>query len=53
MARAGPELVTEVLSREGLDELIDVIIASVGAEIYYGPNRIGDVGWACCGGNRG
>lgn len=39
------ELVTEALKSNGVDE-IDVIIAAVGSEIYYGNEHIMDKGWA-------
>lgn len=35
----------EVLREHGV-EVIDVVISSVGAEIYYGPNLVPDKGWA-------
>ncbi len=39
------ELVTEVLGQYGVDEL-DVVIAAVGSEIYYGEELLADKGWA-------
>ena len=39
------ELVNEALEENGIDE-IDVVIASVGCEIYYGKDRVPDKGWA-------
>lgn len=39
------ELVQEALSDHGIHE-IDVVISSVGAEIYYGPEFVPDRGWA-------
>lgn len=39
------ELVEEVLHQYGVDD-IDVIISSVGAEVYYGREMIVDRGWA-------
>ncbi len=39
------ELITEALRDNGIDD-IDVIIAAVGSEIYYGAKRIPDKGWA-------
>jgi sucrose-phosphate synthase len=39
------EKAREVLSDNGI-EILDVIISSVGAEIYYGPECIPDRGWA-------
>ena len=39
------DLVTEVLRDNGIDD-IDMIVASVGAEIYYGPQCVPDKGWA-------
>ena len=39
------ELVQEVLRGYDIKE-IDVIIASVGCEIYYGANHVFDKGWA-------
>ncbi len=39
------ELVTEVLAQYGVEDL-DVIIASVGSEIYYGRDLQVDKGWA-------
>jgi len=40
-----PELVKEVLRANGVDE-IDVVITSVGSEIYYGKQFLPDKGWA-------
>lgn len=39
------ELITEALHANGIDE-IDVIIAAVGSEIYYGNEHVPDKGWA-------
>ncbi len=39
------ELIDEALRENGVDE-IDVVIASVGSEIYYGTEHIPDKGWA-------
>jgi len=39
------DMVVEVLEEHGIDEL-DVIISSVGAEIYYGRDMVPDKGWA-------
>ncbi|WP_437186799.1 HAD-IIB family hydrolase [Planctomicrobium sp. SH668] len=39
------ELVQEVLDKYGIDE-IDVIVSSVGAEIYYGRSLTPDRGWS-------
>lgn len=38
------ELIEEVLEQYGIDE-IDVVIASVGSEIYYGRSMVPDRGW--------
>jgi sucrose-phosphate synthase len=40
------ELVTEALTEAGVHDMMDVIIASVGAEIYYGPDHVPDRGRA-------
>jgi sucrose-phosphate synthase len=40
------ELVSEALEGAGVDQLMDVIVASVGSEIYYGPWHVPDRGWA-------
>jgi len=40
-----PELIAEVLGEHGIEEL-DVIIASVGSEIYYGAGMQSDKGYA-------
>jgi len=40
------ERVAEVLADAEIDDLIDVIIGSVGSEIYYGPQHVPDRGWA-------
>lgn len=40
-----PDLAREALSDHGIDE-IDVIIASVGSEVYYGTDQVVDKGWA-------
>jgi sucrose-phosphate synthase len=40
-----PELARQALSDHGIDE-IDVIIASVGSEVYYGTDQVVDKGWA-------
>jgi sucrose-phosphate synthase len=40
------DLVTEALTRAGIHDVMDVIIASVGAEIYYGPDHVFDRGRA-------
>jgi sucrose-phosphate synthase len=40
------DLVTEALTRAGIHDIIDVIIASVGVEIYYGPDHVLDRGRA-------
>lgn len=39
------DMIVEVLDEHGIDEL-DVIISSVGAEIYYGRDLVPDKGWA-------
>ncbi|MBX3177466.1 MAG: HAD-IIB family hydrolase [Candidatus Hydrogenedentes bacterium] len=39
------DMVLDVLEEHGIDEL-DVIISSVGAEIYYGRDLVPDKGWA-------
>jgi sucrose-phosphate synthase len=39
------ELINQALAEHEIDE-IDVVIASVGSEIYYGRERIADKGWA-------
>jgi len=39
------DMVVEVLEEHGIDDL-DVIISSVGAEIYYGRDLVPDKGWA-------
>jgi len=39
------ELITSVLKENGIDD-IDVIIAAVGSEIYYGKEHVSDKGWA-------
>ncbi len=39
------DLVTQVLGDHGIDE-VDVILASVGSEIYYGHQGVPDKGWA-------
>ncbi|QDU54520.1 HAD-IIB family hydrolase [Aeoliella mucimassa] len=39
------ELVNQALEDNGIEE-IDVVIASVGCEIYYGRDRVPDKGWA-------
>jgi sucrose-phosphate synthase len=40
------ELVDEALEDAGVADLIDVIIASVGSEVYYSSDRVLDKGWA-------
>lgn len=40
-----PALVYDILDQHGIADL-DVVIASVGSEIYYGPKREPDQGWA-------
>lgn len=39
------DLAMEVLRDNGIDE-VDVVVASVGSEIYYGPECLPDKGWA-------
>ena len=39
------DMVMEVLEKHGIEDL-DVVIASVGAEIYYGRDLVPDKGWA-------
>jgi sucrose-phosphate synthase len=39
------ELVKEVLQQNGIDD-IDVVVSSVGSEIYYGKELAADKGWA-------
>lgn len=39
------DLAMEVLREAGIEQ-IDVVVASVGAEVYYGPECIPDKGWA-------
>jgi sucrose-phosphate synthase len=40
------DMVVEVLEQHNIAEYMDIIISSVGTEVYYGPDRRPDRGWA-------